>query len=173
VNATRLKTCGLNGSQKDTKGIYFLLDDTGMVRGAYGHPVAAGHRAVTRQWRVRAACITMTYCRTPKATVLPCFFLGKVLHSCCAGMRSPKKKTGCAPTHRGRDRTATQQLRSCCRGRSRPSRRYQSRTSLTRLTQQSQSTGFINPAVHSHLAGERYCFFAAGKQGGGTEKSFL
>ena len=42
VNVTRLKPCGLNGSQKDTKGIYFLPDETGMVRGAYmayGHPV--------------------------------------------------------------------------------------------------------------------------------------
>jgi hypothetical protein len=71
----------------------------------------------------------------------------------------PKKKYGkgslllvrsaCALQKRTRDvlpltaegRTATHQLPSCCRGRSRPSRRHQSRTSLTRLTQQSQSTG--------------------------------
>jgi hypothetical protein len=50
VNATRLKPCGLNGSQKGSNGIYFLPDGTGMVQGAYGHPGAAGHRAVTRQW---------------------------------------------------------------------------------------------------------------------------
>jgi hypothetical protein len=56
-------------------------------------------------------------------------------------MRSPKKHGDVLPpTAEGR--TATQQLPSCCRGRSRPSRRHQRRrTSLTRLTQQSQSTG--------------------------------
>ena len=46
VNVTRLKPCGLNGSQKDSKGIYFLPDGTGMVQDANGHPVAAGHRKI-------------------------------------------------------------------------------------------------------------------------------
>jgi hypothetical protein len=42
VNATRLKPCGLNGPQKDSKCINFLPGGTGMAQDVYGHPVAAG-----------------------------------------------------------------------------------------------------------------------------------
>jgi hypothetical protein len=66
--------------------------------------------------------------------------LERVLHS-CSQRTLPKKGTrGVLPLTAG-GRTATQQLPRCCRGHSRPSRRHKSRTSLARLTQQSQSTG--------------------------------
>jgi hypothetical protein len=52
-----------------------------------------------------------------------------VLQSCCAA-HAPSKKHGMCPLT-AEARTATRQLPSCWRGRSRPSRRHQSRTSLT------------------------------------------
>jgi hypothetical protein len=75
----------------------------------------------------------------PSPDPLACFFLKRKGLSLAAKQRSaPSKKARDVLPLTAEERTATQQLPSCCRGRSRPSRRHQSRTSLT---QQSQSTG--------------------------------
>ena len=48
VNVTRLKPCGLNGSQKTAKAFTFfrMVREWCKMRMAYGHPVAAGHRKI-------------------------------------------------------------------------------------------------------------------------------
>jgi hypothetical protein len=95
VNVTRLRPCGLGGSQEEHQRkafTFFRMTGTGMVRGAYGHPVAAGHREVARQWR--QSCMHY-HCRqhSKAGAVLvgPSFFVEGAITGFQAAQRRPPK----------------------------------------------------------------------------------
>jgi hypothetical protein len=112
-----------------------------LLLGAAVHPRAWAERAIRRAAALGRRCPCVSK-RQHAPGLRQFLFVWKGLPLAAKQRLRPPKNTGCAPTHRGRENghghARSSCLASCCRGRSGPSRRHRSRTSLA---QQSQSTG--------------------------------